>query len=189
MTDMNNKTRQERGFTLAELMVTVAIIAIICAIAIPAWQSMKRNSDLKNAAFSLANTIKWAKSEASKENVCMGLSFDLPNNQYLVFRDDDNGPGATQCDGAMTTGERSLPPTSGKITREIFLREKATLMATTGFPGNSFSISPRGLVSPAGLGNNVQLRAPLANSCYRLTISPSGGVRIAASQIAGGVCP
>jgi len=171
------------GFTLIEAMIVVALIAIISAVAIPAWQSMKRNSDLKSAAFEIMSTVQWAKSEAAKRNICVGINF-IPaacppgqGNCYEIFSD-DNANGGVACDHALNAAERALIGEQNKILRAGGLGTKARL--NTDFPGDAVAVTPRGLLQTGGLPNgNVSLR-PMAGDdpCYRLMISPTTGVRL-----------
>jgi type IV fimbrial biogenesis protein FimT len=57
------------GFTLIELMVTVAIAAILMMIAAPSFVSFQRNSELTGAANSLLASINAARSEGMKRNM------------------------------------------------------------------------------------------------------------------------
>ena len=59
---------QERGLTLVELVVTIAIAAILMAIAMPSFSTFLVNSRVKNAAGRLQQDLQWARAEAIKEN-------------------------------------------------------------------------------------------------------------------------
>lgn len=62
---------RQRGVTLTELMVTLAIAVVIGMLALPAFQSMMANTRTKGAAESILSGIRLAKSEAIKRNVPM----------------------------------------------------------------------------------------------------------------------
>lgn len=56
----------QRGFTLIELMVTLAIAAILLLTAVPSMLTYKRNADLTSAANTLFAAINAARGEALK---------------------------------------------------------------------------------------------------------------------------
>lgn len=58
----------QKGFTLVELMVTVAIAAILISIAIPSFSSMITNNRLNTISSDLAEVISFARSESIKRN-------------------------------------------------------------------------------------------------------------------------
>lgn len=57
------------GFTLIELMVTIAIAAILLMIGVPSFVAFQRNSELTSATNSLVAAISGAKGEAMKRGL------------------------------------------------------------------------------------------------------------------------
>ena len=55
---------RNKGFTLVELMVTIAVAAILLAIAMPSLESMSHNNALKSTTRDLVSTISTARSQS-----------------------------------------------------------------------------------------------------------------------------
>lgn len=60
--------KNHRGFTLIELMITMAIAAILISIATPSFRNMIVNNRLGTISSELADVISFARSESIKRN-------------------------------------------------------------------------------------------------------------------------
>lgn len=56
------------GFTLVELMVTLAVVAILATIGVPSYQTLVNNNRLTTQANSLVSAMNFARSEAIKRS-------------------------------------------------------------------------------------------------------------------------
>jgi type IV fimbrial biogenesis protein FimT len=71
--------RAERGLTLIELMVTVAIIAIMLALAVPSFGNSARASRERGAVQKLAQDFAWARSAAAAADAStLGYAAGVP---------------------------------------------------------------------------------------------------------------
>jgi type IV fimbrial biogenesis protein FimT len=66
--------RRLAGFTVAEMLVVVAIMGILAAIATPYMGDMIRRQRIKTAAFDVFSSLAFARSEAIKRNTSVTIT-------------------------------------------------------------------------------------------------------------------
>ncbi len=114
---MEKNRRTILGFTLVELMVTVAVIAVILVIGVPSIANMKRSADLTTASKELVTALNYARSEAVRQGVgvevgpdgtwgggwIVGTNLaDADRSNWVIFREFKAPP--TSSSVALTTG-------------------------------------------------------------------------------------
>ncbi len=97
------KKQQASGFTLIELMVTLAVLGVLVALAVPSFEALLQKQRVKNASETIFNFVKLARSEAIKQNTNVAFHFDNNNACYAI--DDDS---STACD--CSTNPLPNPP-------------------------------------------------------------------------------
>jgi len=78
---------QKSGFSIIELVVTLAVMGIIAAIALPSWSSLLPNFALNNSLRQVQSELHNLKMRAAAENVAFQMSYLQGAGGYTIERD------------------------------------------------------------------------------------------------------
>ena len=93
------------GFTIIELMVTIAIAAILVAVAVPSMTNLYQNNQLRNYSWELVGAIASARTEAASRGESVTFESITANDWqdgWQIVLDSDNSV-LTQGDGLPAT--------------------------------------------------------------------------------------
>jgi type IV fimbrial biogenesis protein FimT len=161
------ETSKQQGLTLIEVMVTVAILAIMLTVALPSFQRTMDSRRLIGAADNLLNSVRYAQSESIKRNATIEVTFTPGSNwSYTV-----NSTPAISVSNAEYRG---------------------TSIAVTA-AGNKFTFDPRRgrlLEAPVNAATLVTLTSALG-STIGLAVDPLSHMRLCSASGLGGypACP
>jgi len=170
--------RRQRGMSLIELLVSVAILAILAAIGIPSFQQWVRNSRIRSTAESIQNGLRLARSEAAQRGANVRFEFLANGNaDWRVCALN----GAANCSGAGATVIQQY--TSGASNNVVRLNVATTagdLSAQLGggVPANS-GITYNAMGRPAAPGTDIariDTSTSVATDRWLITLISTGGM-------------
>jgi type II secretion system protein H len=85
-------TRSDRGFSLVEMLIVVAIVAVMAAVALPNIGQYVRNYRIKGAAQEVAGELQTARSKAIMSNTNAGVSFVVADADSYRYIQEDLDP-------------------------------------------------------------------------------------------------
>jgi type IV fimbrial biogenesis protein FimT len=148
----------ERGFSLLELMVTVAIVGVVCALAIPNYLVWSRTYQLRQATTDLHGNLNLARMTAMNRNapvtITLGPISCPPDTIYC-------GINGASFGGVLPP----IPLANGKITGTL----------TTG--GTTVQLSSLGLRIGGPVGNQLITLTNTDNLTYSIVVTPGGKIR------------
>lgn len=134
-----------RGFTLVELLITIAVVAITLGIGVPSFQEMTVRNRLMTQTNEILTAINLARSEAVKRN-----------RTVTLCRADDAS--ATACAGTGTWEHWIILAGADNVVRRGSPpRFGNSMSVTSSLPGGELRLSPDGLArTSAGALANAQ---------------------------------
>jgi type IV fimbrial biogenesis protein FimT len=159
ITAMRSRSRV-RGFTLIEIIVATAVLAILASLSVPMYTSTLAGNRTRSAAYSLVGSLTYARSEAVKRNAIVSVA-----------------PVGTGWQDGWTV-------TSGGVT--LSLNEPPPALALAG-PNAGVSYLPTGRLNIPG---NVLFTISAPNTGYTrcVTIDPGGRPSLAKGERNDGSC-
>jgi type IV fimbrial biogenesis protein FimT len=86
---MNKITRNNRGFTLTELMIVIAIFGLIAVLSVPNYNRFMMGWRLNGETQQLASALRSARSSAIMKNIDVVFTFDEDAGTYSWFEDEN----------------------------------------------------------------------------------------------------
>ena len=166
--------RQQRGFSLIELMIVIAILGTLSAIAIPNILSYRDNARVKAGANEMLALFRKAQVTAVKRHFDTGLIFNVATGTTTLFVDNGAGGGVANDSVADAT--------------EILEAEVYTVPVGCKLAGDTFGgqtgFSQRGL--PLNIGAiEVQSTSAGAKARYKASLSLAGHTKLEVSTDGG----
>lgn len=188
--------RVQRGFTLVEVLVTISILAILTAVAVPSFQTMIASSSLTSTTNDVMTTLAQARSEAvrtgSRVTMCKSadgstcvVSGDWEQG-WIVFNDYIRGTSSPSID----VDNAAVPPVrdittavNTKVPGNIVIKATVNYVsfAADGRPkllltGDTYSGTIRICSTDASLANDKRARDIKLTANGRSVISTPAGI-------------
>ena len=168
------------GFTLVELMIGVAVVAVLLAVAVPSFQALIERQRLKGAGELVLSELQFARSEAIKQNTQVDVVFDGEGTADWCYGIDDDLSSECDCEES---------PADCTVAGEV--RVVSNAGDTSSFPGvvlDTVDIGDEtGFAPPRGFSTDsgrIELTGPTGDT-IQVRISNTGRVSACSDNFFG----
>jgi prepilin-type N-terminal cleavage/methylation domain-containing protein len=173
---------RNRGFSIVELVVSLCVLLILTAIAIPSLMQSFRTYQLNDAAARLSDLLKFTRFEAVRRNTAVTLQIQQAGYNWIAWTDSNNNGTADPTEKqVLITGFATLLPQSGLPSTSSITATLGPVTTLTTISGSNTSVSFDARGAVIGLSANVLYVGSLTNPEYgyrAVILLPSGATQI-----------
>jgi prepilin-type N-terminal cleavage/methylation domain-containing protein len=173
----------ERGFTLTELMIVVAIIGIMTTVALPNISRMLANMRLRSSVKEIASELQLARLKAISQSTHITVCFYGPSPDFPQYTNGFFSTYIETSDWCPPSGPPSSAPSSGSLTSSEFRRFQSGVRALPvgldvrppqGLRKNRFTFNAMGQVN----SDHIEITNPGTQRTRKIIVDRTGRVRI-----------
>ncbi|MGH8462451.1 MAG: GspH/FimT family pseudopilin [Stenotrophobium sp.] len=166
--------KEQRGFTVLEMLITLVVISIIAGLGVPSYISMLAKRRIEGAASALQTQFQQLRSQAIKRNSIEFLSFAI-NGSNWSYGVNDNAA----CNPALA-GNCTVNGVSQIFNGSDWKGVTIALSQSISSNGNSVGFEPRrGMtISPGGAISSGTITLQSAAGSVQVNVSPIGYISI-----------
>jgi type IV fimbrial biogenesis protein FimT len=166
----------QHGFTLIEMMIGIAILAILILIGMPGYATWIQNTQIRNATESVLNGMQLARNEAVRRNASVQLALGTQSSWTINAINADSSIGEqiqSRAYGAGSTNVTVLvaPANATKITFNSLGRVGVVIGATTNADGSA-------AITQLDFNVPTSILADTASRKLRIVVTAGGNVRM-----------
>ena len=178
------KAFKQAGFTMIEMMIVVAILAIIFSMAMPSYRVWIENTRIRNAAESIQNGMQQARTEALQRNALVRFTLNGNTTRWQVgcvtVVADNDGDGKEDCPAVI---------------HQRTTVDNSTTLTTTPLPGGTSVITYNGIGSRVAIPAAPELTSVTVDNTsiaaadsreLRVTIGVGGNVKMCDPNLPAG---
>lgn len=140
------QSRRAAGFTLVELLIVVALVALVLGLAAPSFTSFIQMQRLRGINAQLVTDIQFARSEAVSRNMAVHLRFQASAAMtcYVLYTNADPDPNANlKCDCSAAEGSRCTNAFLSEVRTVQVPVERSVFISAAANLADNFSFDPR----------------------------------------------